>query len=85
MALMKCTQLTNAKWYFHSIKGQGVLLVHFQMCGDNVNSASHFEVLLKGWDAICRKYPGRVAYSVQNLNKISPHLNLQIYMHINLY
>jgi hypothetical protein len=37
---------------------QGVLLVHFHKRGDNVNSASYCEVLLKLWDAIRRKRPG---------------------------
>jgi hypothetical protein len=40
---------------------QGVLLAHFQKSGENVNSASYYEVLLKLQDAICRKYAGRLA------------------------
>ncbi|PNF34818.1 hypothetical protein B7P43_G03780 [Cryptotermes secundus] len=37
---------------------QGVLLPYFQKCGENVNSASHCEVLFKLQDAIRRKLPG---------------------------
>jgi hypothetical protein len=40
---------------------QGVLLAHFQKCGENVNSALYYEVLLKLQDAICRKHPGHLA------------------------
>jgi hypothetical protein len=40
---------------------QGVLLAHFQMCGENVNSASYCAVLLKIRDAICRKSRGQLA------------------------
>jgi hypothetical protein len=41
-------------WY-----SQGVLLVHFQKRGGNMNSASHCEVLLKLRDAVRRKRPGQ--------------------------
>jgi hypothetical protein len=43
---------------------QGVLLPHFQKCGENVNSASYREVLLKLWDEIHRKRPGQLARGV---------------------
>jgi hypothetical protein len=37
---------------------QGVLLAHSWKHGENLNSASYCEVLLKLRDAICRKRPG---------------------------
>jgi hypothetical protein len=40
---------------------QGVLLAHFQMHSENVNSASYRQVLLKIPDAIRRKLTGQVA------------------------
>jgi hypothetical protein len=40
---------------------QGVLLAHFQRHGENVNSASYCEVLLKLRDAFRRKLPGQLA------------------------
>jgi hypothetical protein len=40
---------------------QGVLLAHFQKNGENMNSASYCEVLLKLRDAIHRKLPGQKA------------------------
>jgi hypothetical protein len=43
---------------------QGVLLAHFQKCGENVNSASYCEVLLKLQDSVLRKYPGQLASGV---------------------
>jgi radical SAM superfamily enzyme with C-terminal helix-hairpin-helix motif len=43
---------------------QGVLLAHFQKHGENVNSASYCEVLLKFWEAIRRKCPYRLARGV---------------------
>jgi hypothetical protein len=43
---------------------QGVLLAHFQKCGENVNSASYCDILLKLRDAIRRKRPGQVARGV---------------------
>jgi histone-lysine N-methyltransferase SETMAR len=43
---------------------QGVLLAHFQKHGENVNSASYCEVLLKLHDAIRRKCPGQLARGV---------------------
>jgi hypothetical protein len=43
---------------------QGVLLAHFQKRGENVNSASYCEVLLKLRDAIRRKHPGQLARGV---------------------
>jgi hypothetical protein len=43
---------------------QGVLLAHFQKCGENVNFASYCEVLLKLRDAIPRKRPGQLARGV---------------------
>jgi hypothetical protein len=46
-------------WHF-----QGVLLVHFQKGGENMNSASYCEVLLKLWDAIGKKHPGQLARGV---------------------
>jgi histone-lysine N-methyltransferase SETMAR len=43
---------------------QGVLLTNFQKRGENVNSASYCEVLLKFRDAISRKGPGQLARGV---------------------
>jgi histone-lysine N-methyltransferase SETMAR len=43
---------------------QGVLLAHFQKLGENVNSASYCEVLLKLRDAIHRKCPGQLERGV---------------------
>jgi hypothetical protein len=43
---------------------QGVRLVNFQNHGENVNSASYCEVLLKLRDAIRRKLPGQLARGV---------------------
>jgi hypothetical protein len=43
---------------------QGVLLASFHKCGENVNSASHCEVLLKLQDAICRERAGQLATGV---------------------
>jgi hypothetical protein len=43
---------------------QGVLVVHFQKPGENVNSVSYCEVLLKIQDANCRKHPGQLAQGV---------------------
>jgi hypothetical protein len=40
---------------------QGVLLAHFQKRGENVNSPTNCEVLLKLRDAIRRKRPGQPA------------------------
>jgi hypothetical protein len=40
---------------------QGVLLAHFRKSGENMNSASYCEVLLKLQDAIHRKHPGQLA------------------------
>jgi hypothetical protein len=54
---------------------QGVQLGHFQKCGDNVNSASYCEVLLKLWDAICRKRPGSLARGVLlHHDNVRPHI-----------
>jgi hypothetical protein len=43
---------------------QGVLIGHFQKRGENVNSASYCEVLLKLWDTIRRKRPSQLARGV---------------------
>jgi hypothetical protein len=43
---------------------QGVLLAHFQKRGENVNSASYCEVLLKLRDAIHRQLPGQMTRRV---------------------
>jgi transposase len=43
---------------------QRVLLAHFQKCGEDVNSASYCEVLLKLWDASHRKRAGQLARGV---------------------
>jgi hypothetical protein len=40
---------------------QGVLLAHFQKLGENTNSASYCEVVLKFRDAVRRKRPGQLA------------------------
>jgi hypothetical protein len=39
----------------------GVMLPHFQKCGENVNSVLYCEVMLKLWDATPRKHPGHLA------------------------
>jgi hypothetical protein len=41
---------------------QGVLLVHFQKHGQNVDSASYCEILLKLRNAIGRKHPGQLLH-----------------------
>jgi hypothetical protein len=43
---------------------QGVLLAHFQKCGENLNSALYCEVLLKLQGVICRKHSGQLARGV---------------------
>jgi histone-lysine N-methyltransferase SETMAR len=43
---------------------QGTLLAYFQKRGENVNSASYYEVLLKLRDAIHRKRPGQLTRGV---------------------
>jgi hypothetical protein len=43
---------------------QGVLLTHFQKCGENVNYTSYCEALLKLQDEIRRKLPGQLAREV---------------------
>jgi hypothetical protein len=43
---------------------QGVLLAHFQKHGENMNSASYYEVLLKIRDAIHRKRLGQLARGI---------------------
>jgi histone-lysine N-methyltransferase SETMAR len=52
---------------------QGVLLAHFQKCGENVNFASYCEVLLKLWDAICSKHPGQLAREVLHHDNFRTH------------
>jgi hypothetical protein len=42
----------------------GVLLAHFQMHGENVNSATYCELLVKLRDAICGKRSGQLARGV---------------------
>jgi hypothetical protein len=42
------------------LDSQEVLLAHFQKHGENVNSASYCEILLKLQDAIRRKHPGQL-------------------------
>jgi hypothetical protein len=42
----------------------GVLLAHFQKCGEYVNSASNYDVLLKLRAAICKKRPGTAGVTV---------------------
>jgi hypothetical protein len=51
---------------------QGVLSVHFQKRGDNVNSESYCEGLLKLRDAFRRKLPGILAFIVTILEPIQP-------------
>jgi hypothetical protein len=41
-----------------------VATANFQKCGENVNSASYCQVLLKVQDAIQRKRPGQLARGV---------------------
>jgi hypothetical protein len=48
--------LLNVFW-----DSEGVLLANFQKRGENVNSASYCEVLLKLRDAIRTKRPGQLA------------------------
>jgi hypothetical protein len=43
---------------------QGIVLDNFQKRGENVNSASYSEVMLKLWDAFPRKRPGQLARGV---------------------
>jgi hypothetical protein len=43
---------------------RGLLLVHFQKRGENVNYASYCEVLLMLRDAIRRKRPGQLSRAV---------------------
>jgi hypothetical protein len=53
---------------------QGVLLAHFQKRGENVNSASYCEVLVKFQDAIRRKPPGkRVRRILLHHDNAKPH------------
>jgi histone-lysine N-methyltransferase SETMAR len=47
--------------------GQGVLLPHFEKRGENVNSVSYYEVLLKLQNAINRKRSCQLARGVQVL------------------
>jgi histone-lysine N-methyltransferase SETMAR len=42
----------------------GVLRARFQKHGENVNSASHCEILLKLWDEIHRKHPSQLGRGV---------------------
>jgi hypothetical protein len=42
----------------------GVLSAHFQKYGQNANSVSYCEVLLKLWDAISRKHPSQLGRGV---------------------
>jgi histone-lysine N-methyltransferase SETMAR len=43
---------------------RGVPLAHFQKCGENINSATYCEVLLKLRDIIRRKLPGQLTRGV---------------------
>jgi histone-lysine N-methyltransferase SETMAR len=53
---------------------QGVLLAHFQKRGENVNSKSYCEVLLKLWHAIHRKYPCQLVRGILlHHNNARPH------------
>jgi hypothetical protein len=53
---------------------QGVLLAHFQKCGENVNSALYCKVLLKLQDAIRRKPPDQLAKEILfHYDNASPH------------
>jgi hypothetical protein len=53
---------------------QGVLLAHFQKRGENLNSASYCEVLLKLRDSVHRKLSGQVARGVLlHHDKARPH------------
>jgi histone-lysine N-methyltransferase SETMAR len=55
-------------------ESQGVLLSHIQTRGENVNSVSYCEVLLKLRDAIRRKRPGQLARGVMlHHGKARPH------------
>jgi hypothetical protein len=53
--------ISREGYAYHVFNSQGVLLAHFQKHGENVNSASYCEVLLKLQDAIHRKRPGQLA------------------------
>jgi hypothetical protein len=50
-----------------------VLLAHFQKRGENVNSTSYSEVLLKVRDAIRRKHPDQLARGLLLHDKARPH------------
>jgi hypothetical protein len=59
----KITSTPSAEKYMLALfwDSHGVLLVHFQKRGENVNSALYCELLLKLRDAIRRKHPGQLA------------------------
>jgi histone-lysine N-methyltransferase SETMAR len=46
------------------LRFSGSIVTHFQKCGENVNSASYCEILLKLPDPIHRKLSGQVARGV---------------------
>jgi hypothetical protein len=59
---------------------QGVLLAYFQKCGENANSASYCEVILKLRDVIHRKRPGQLARGVLlHNNNAKPHTAQETY------
>jgi hypothetical protein len=58
---------------------RGILLVHFQKHGGNVNAAVYCELLLKLWNAIQRKHPGQLARGVLlNHDNARPHTQERI-------
>jgi hypothetical protein len=61
---------------------QGVLLAYFKKHGENVDSASYCEVLLKLRNAIRRKHPGQLArgYNRSSLLKQVRSIFLFIYL-----
>jgi histone-lysine N-methyltransferase SETMAR len=62
---------------------QGLLLAHFQKRGENANSASYCEVLLKLRDAILSKRPGQLARRVLlHHDNARPHTARVIQMRI---
>jgi hypothetical protein len=56
------------------LDSQGVLFAHFHKRGENLNSSSYREVLLKLHDEICRKRPGQLAKGVLlHQDNVRPH------------
>jgi hypothetical protein len=56
---------------------QGELLAHFQRLGENMDSASYCEVLLKLLDAVRRKHPGQLTGGVLLHNAMPDHIQTE--------